>query len=184
MNGLDWFFLLLIAGGVIRGYQKGLILQAFSLVGTIFALMAAYRFAGDFSGVLMERFPLPEEVGGGWISLLPIEEIIYRAVAFLLLFVGIKFLISIIAKLLTGLFNIPVLSHINRFGGILLNLVQVFLILFIGIHLMNFLPWEPGREAIRDSFVSQGVLKLTPDLTGQIGEWLKNRDDSSSLPAR
>lgn len=183
MNGLDWFFLLLIAGGVIRGYQKGLILQAFSLVGTIFALLAAYWFAGDFSGVLMERFPLPEEMGGGWISLLPmIEEIIYRTIAFLLLFAGIKLLLWIIARLLAGLFNIPVLSQINRFGGVLLNLVQVFLILFIGIHLLNFLPWEPGREAVRDSFVSQGVLKITPDLTEQIGNWIKNPDHS--LPAR
>jgi membrane protein required for colicin V production len=173
MNGLDGFLLLLIAGGVYRGYQKGLILQAFSLVGAIFALMAAYRFSGEVSEVLQDRFPLPEEVGGGWIGLLPIEGIIYRAVAFLLLFVLTKFLISIIARLLTGLFDIPVLSRINRIGGVALSLIQVFLVLLIGVHLMNLLPWDPGREAIRESFVSQGVLKLTPDLTEQIGEWLK-----------
>ncbi|GAA5344990.1 putative membrane protein required for colicin V production [Planifilum fimeticola] len=173
MNGLDWFLLLLLAGGVIRGYQKGLILQAFSLVGSIFALLAAYRLSGDFSQVLMERFPLPEEVGGGWIGLLPIEGILYRMLAFILLFAGVKILISIIARLLTGLFDIPVLSQINRLGGVLLNLVQVFLILFIGVHVMNFLPWETGREAIQESFVCQGVLKLTPDLSEQIGDWLK-----------
>lgn len=177
MNGLDWVLLLLIAGGVIRGYRKGLILQAFSLVGAIFALLAAYRFSGDFSRVLMERFPLPEEMGGGLIGLLPIEGILYRVIAFILLFVGVKILvkilISIIARLLTGLFDVPVLSQINRFGGVLLNLIQVFLILFIGVHLINFLPWETGREAIRGSFVCQGVLKLTPDLSEQIGEWIK-----------
>ena len=156
MNVLDGFLLLLIAGGVIRGYQKGLILQSVFPGGVIFALLAAYRFSGDFSRVLMERFPLPEEVGGGWIGLLPIEGILYRAVAFILLFVGVKILISIIARFLTGLFDIPVLSQINRLGGVLLNLIQVFLILFIGVHVMNFLPWETGREAVRGSLVCQG----------------------------
>lgn len=173
MNGLDWFLLLLIAGGVIRGYQKGLILQAFSLVGAIFALLVAFRFAGDFSKVLMEFFPLPEEVGGGWIGLLPIEGIIYRAFAFLLLFVGVKIIVSILARLFTRLIDFPVLSHLNRLGGIAFSLIQVFLVLFIGVHLLNFLPWDKGREAIRESFVSQSVLKLTPDLTDTIGEWLK-----------
>ncbi len=174
MNILDGILLLLIAGGVIRGYQKGLILQAFSLVGAIFALLAAYRFSGDFSRVLMERFPLPEEVGGGLIGLLPIEGILYRVVACILLFVGVKILISIIARLLTGLFDVPVLSQINRLGGVLLNLIQVFLILFIGVHVMNFLPWEAGREAVQGSLVCQGVLKLTPGLSEQIGEWIRH----------
>ncbi len=98
-----------------------MILQAFSLVGAIFALLAAYCFSGDFSRVLMERFPLSEEVGGGLIGLLPIEGILYRVVAFILLFVGVKILISIIARLLTGLFDVPVLSQINRLGGVLLT---------------------------------------------------------------
>lgn len=173
MNGLDWFLLLLIAGGVIRGYQKGLILQAFSLVGVIFALLAAYWFSGDFSRFLMERFPLPESVGGGWIALLPIEGVLYRAVAFMLLFVAVKILISIIARFLTGLFDIPVLSQINRLGGVILNLLQVFLILFIGVHLLNFFPWETGSEAVRESLVCQGVLQLTPDLSEQIVEWFR-----------
>lgn len=173
MNGLDWLFLLLIAGGVIRGYQKGLILQAFSLVGAIFALLVAFRFAGDFSEVLMKSFPLPEEVGGGWIGLLPIEGIIYRAAAFLLLFVGVKVIVSILARLFSGLVDIPVLSQLNRLGGIVFSLIQVFLILFIGVHLLNFLPWDRGQEAVQESFISQSVLKLTPDLTGSIGEWLK-----------
>src|SRR5690606_6115598 len=170
MNSWDGILLLLSAGGVIRGYRKGLILQAFSLVGAIFALLAAYRFSGDFSRVLMERFPLSEEV----IGLLPIEGILYRVVAFILLFVGVKILISIIARLLTGLFDVPVLSQINRLGGVLLNLIQVFLILFIGVHVMNFLPWEAGREAVQGSLVCQGVLKLTPGLSEQIGEWIRH----------
>lgn len=173
MNGLDWFLLLLIAGGVFRGYQRGLILQAFSLLGVIFALLVAYRFAGDVAGVLQECLPLLEKVEAGWIALLPIEGIIYRAIAFLLLFVGVKILVSMIARLLTRLFDIPVLSQINRLGGVALTLIQVFLIIFLGVHLVNFLPWETGREAIQESFIAQSVLKLTPDLTERISEWLK-----------
>ena len=165
MNILDGILLLLIAGGVIRGYRKGLILQAFSLVGAIFALLAAYRFSGDFSRVLMERFPLSEEVGGGLIGLLPIEGILYRVVAFILLFVGVKILISIIARLLTGLFDVPVLSQINRLGGVLLNLIQVFLIIF-SVFICELPSWETDVKRLNPS--SPSVLEATPDLTERI----------------
>lgn len=165
MGGMDWIIIIMIVLGVIQGYRKGLIKEAASLAGIILSLFVAYKFSNDLASVLQGTIPLPESWTQGTITmLLPVEKGIYLFIAFLLLFIVTKILISIIASILTGLANLPVLSQLNGIGGALFGFVKVFVVMMVAVNLLSLLPWTTGQEAVENSSLSQGILDITPSL--------------------
>ena len=62
MNGMDWIIIVLIIGGLIQGYRKGLIKETVSLVGVLVALFVAYQFSSDVAPHLRALVPLPESL--------------------------------------------------------------------------------------------------------------------------
>ncbi|SMO35409.1 CvpA family protein [Melghirimyces algeriensis] len=164
MNTMDFIIILLLIGGLVLGYRKGLIKEMISLVGVLLALFVAYQFSSDLAPALKGVIPLPQEVSdNGLVKLLPIERTIYYALAFLLLFLGTKLMLSIVAALLTRMTQFPVLRQINGVGGALIGFLKVLLLVVIAVHLLQILPWENGQEAVDGSLISQGFLELTPD---------------------
>src|SRR4051812_43880097 len=111
MHILDGIILLLLIGGLLRGYRRGLILQAASLAGLVLAWVVAFHFTDEVAPVLQKNVPLPQSVtGGGLMHLLPLERALYSVMAFLLLFFGTKLVISIVSRVLNQLAQLPVLS--------------------------------------------------------------------------
>ncbi|PTX55028.1 colicin V production protein [Melghirimyces profundicolus] len=168
MNLMDWIIVLMIIGGLIQGYRKGLIKETVSLVGVLLALFVAYQFSSDLTPALKEVVPLPESVSGeGWGQFLPVEQAIYSAIAFVVLFLITKVFLSFVAAVLTQLTSFPVLNQINGVGGALIGFLKAFLVLVIAVNLLHILPWAEGRDAVNESSLSQGILEMTPDVTGE-----------------
>lgn len=165
MNLFDFILSLLLVGSSIRGYQRGLVLQAASLFGLFIGIWAAYQFTDDLAPVLSEMWPIPESASSGWLSLLPIEKLLYSGLAFFILLIGTKFLLSIAATLINQVAKLPVVSFFNQSGGLVLALVQTLLIFVILVNVLHVLPWQTGQDAVNESLFAQGILTITPDLT-------------------
>ena len=91
MNILDIIVLLLIAGAALNGLRRGFVRQVARLVGFVLALVIAFRFSPDLAAWLRERIPLSEETGTGfWMSLFSVDTLLFRIVAFVLLFFGVS----------------------------------------------------------------------------------------------
>lgn len=60
MNTFDLIVLLLLIGAVFQGYQRGLVLQAASLLCYVVSIWIAYQFADELAPVLAKTWPLPE----------------------------------------------------------------------------------------------------------------------------
>ncbi|MBA4494546.1 CvpA family protein [Paenactinomyces guangxiensis] len=170
MNLFDLILLLLLIGLCIRGYQRGLILQAASLLGFFIGIWAAYQFTDELAPVLSEILPLPDSVSSGWMALLPIDKLLYSGLAFILLLVGCKFLLSIAATLINQAAKLPVVRLFNRSGGLLLALLQAFLLFVVLVYVLNVIPWTTGQDAVKESLFAQGILSVTPDLTQSLKE--------------
>ncbi|SDX55280.1 membrane protein required for colicin V production [Marininema mesophilum] len=164
MGGLDWVIILLVLGGVIQGYRKGLIKEAASLIGVLLAIFIAWKFSGDLAPSLSKMVPLPESWTTGAAGLLPLDKIIYSTLAFILLFLITKFAISLIASFLTQMTRLPILSQVNGVGGALLGMLKAFLIMLVIVNLLHLAPWENGRKAVQESALGQAILDATPSL--------------------
>lgn len=176
MNGMDWIIIVLIIGGLIQGYRKGLIKETVSLVGVLVALFVAYQFSSDVAPHLRALVPLPESLSGeGLVKLLPVEKVIYQSMAFLLLFLITKLLLSFVASVLTRMASFPVLHQINGVGGALIGFLKALVVILIVVNLLHILPWSDGRDAVDRSYLSQGLLEMTPDFSNQ---WEKSVDPS------
>ncbi|WP_169713609.1 CvpA family protein [Paludifilum halophilum] len=167
MSIMDGIIVFLIVGGLIQGYRKGLIKEAASLISVLLALFVAYRYSGDIAPILRENVPWPDSWGSeGMIGLLPVEQALSTVLAFVLLFIVTKILVSTVASVLTGIASLPILAQINRIGGAAFGLVKVLLVVMIAVNLLQLLPWSDGRDIVKESSLSQGILQMTPDLTG------------------
>jgi uncharacterized membrane protein required for colicin V production len=173
MHVLDVIILILLIGGLLRGYRRGLILQAASLAGLVLAWVVAFQFTGDVVPVLQKNVPLPESVtGNGLLRLLPLERALYSVIAFLLLFFGTKLVVSILSGVLNQLAQLPVLSLLNRIGGLILGGLQSVLLLWLMVNLLHYLPWETGQAAVQQSAIAQKMLVSSPEWTAELKQLL------------
>lgn len=106
---LDFVTAIVIALGFLRGYRKGLIVALFSFVAVLLGVLVALKLSHLLSAWLVEK-----GVGGTWAPM----------VAYVLLFVGVGFLVRRGAKAVEGLTNAVMLGFFNKLaGGVLYALI-------------------------------------------------------------
>ena len=115
----------------------------------------------------MDIIPLPDSMSDSGLPLFFLEKPIYTALAFVLLFLVTRLLLSIVSNILTALAGLPVLAQINGLGGALVGFLKALLLIFVVVHLLQILPWDTGQEAVTGSSISQGILQLTSDFSGE-----------------
>jgi membrane protein required for colicin V production len=170
MNSLDLIVILLLAGAVMQGYRMGLVLQAATLASWLAAAWVAWQFTDELAPVIAETWPLPESMKSGWLALLPVDRMIHSGISFVLLFIGTRFLLSIVVSLVNQAANLPLISWFNRSGGVIVSLLKTVLVTGMAVHLLHALPWESGRDAVRDSVIARTVLEMTPGVTDELKE--------------
>ncbi len=120
MNGVDIFIGVLLAYGLFRGFQKGLILELTSLLALLFGLIGAFTFSDYTATYLLD-----------WLKW---EQEYIQITAFVLTFLGIVITITLLGKIITKLAKAIALGGINKilggvFGGTKMLLIVVFLML-------------------------------------------------------
>ncbi|MBA4601673.1 CvpA family protein [Thermoactinomyces mirandus] len=175
MNFLDLIILFLMAGALIQGYKWGLILQITSLVNYILAIWIAFEFTDEFAPVISKLWSLPDSVSGGWMALVPVEKAIYSLIAFVVLLIGTRLLLSLAATLINQVANLPILSAVNRSGGVLFGLAKVLLLTFVLVNVLNVIPWSTGQKVVEGSFLASAVTGWTPDLAKELNQLFQGK---------
>lgn len=120
--GLDLIGITLVIIFFIRGYSKGLIVAAFSVLAVLLGAMCALKLSGIFAVWLSER----DIISSGWAQLL----------SYVILFVGVMLLVRLIGKAIQSSLEVVMLGFVNKvIGGILYALVTSVIwssILWIG----------------------------------------------------
>ena len=99
LNTLDYVMLSIVALGLLLGYFRGFIAQIVSLSGFVLAYLVAFYFYKDFAPLLRNAVSLPtyqnyqkyEFIVKG----LNLDTYILNALAFAILFFGVKFALVI-----------------------------------------------------------------------------------------
>ena len=129
MSALDIFVILLLGGGAVIGFVRGLVHEVLSLAGWIMAFVAANLLAAP----LADSFPAnmrPE----------------FRVVgAFLLVFIGVLVLTTLLTALVTKFIRVSVLQSLDRWLGALFGLLRglVLVVAFALVAGLTSLPRTP-----------------------------------------
>ena len=141
---LDFVLGLVLAGLLVRGWTRGFVREALDLVGLILGVWVAFRVSGPLGEFLTDRFGVAPEVAG--------------VGAGIVLFVLFGVSLSVAARYLSRVMNLPGLTLINRVGGAAVAMGWGVVIVLVLINLAGVLPLPAGwDQAVEDSVVAQAI---------------------------
>jgi len=160
---LTLIILLILVGGFFIGLRRGLVLQVVGLTGFIIALAVAYLYSNALAPYL-NWIPSPASTSG------VTEAFYYQAIAFVLLFIGVRILWSILGSSLDFLASLPLLNIVNRWLGGAFGIVKVYVAIFLLLNLVAFVPHAAAQQTVSESTLAQTIVQDTPVLSEKVEE--------------
>jgi membrane protein required for colicin V production len=157
MNWLDLALIVFVSLFVLGGWRKGLIKGVFEIAGLAAAIILGGRFSPQLSTLLLSQDVVSLSV--------PVAEI----AAFIIIFIAILVVFSILAHLIKLLARIILLGWLDRFGGVLLGLVEGLIFSSLLLTLLTFFPIYPRlNRALDESSLARPVQTITPRIFGAL----------------
>ena len=156
---MDILVVAVLVIGMYLGYRRGLVRQLVSLTGWLIAYVAAFLLFDDvaawIAGLPLFEPTVPAVADTALSSTVLSNTGVYvtRAIAFALLFFGMKAALSLLGWVLHAVASLPMLRTVNRTGGMLLALVETVVIVVIALLLMQELPSERAQAWTADSWL-------------------------------
>ncbi len=145
MNLLDYILAVILVYCLIRGIFRGLVKELSALIG----VLAGFYFAFHY-------YPQLTETLGRWITTVAYARII----SFLILFLGVYLLVSIVGVIIKYLMNIAWLGWIDRLTGAFFGAIKGLLIVSVIVAILTtFLP--KNSTILRDSLLVRHTMGIS-----------------------
>ena len=110
---LDIIGIIILVAAFFRGYRKGVVVALCSLLGVVLGMLCALKLSGALGAYLMEQ---------GWVT-----SAWAQIISYVLLFLGVMWLVRILARAVEGVLKAAMLGLVNRLaGGVLYALIGAF----------------------------------------------------------
>lgn len=146
MNWIDIVLIIPLLWAARVGYRDGVIAQLGGIAGVLLGVWLAFRFSAQV---------------GVWLNL---PEAIRSEAAFLIIIIAVVIVVGLLGKLLGRLFDSVGLALVNKFGGVLLALVKMSLllsVLIMGFELVNNSTKWVERKTIESAILYEPVQKVS-----------------------
>ena len=158
-------FLDIVLGGLLLfGFINGLRNGFFAELASLLSLLAGIYFAIKFSLVVKEIL----------VKIVSWNPNTIRVFAFVLIFISVVLVISLLAKFLTGVANLAQLGLFNNLGGGLFNVLKTVLILSVFLNLfekINFNHTLAKKETTDKSLFYNPIQKTAGYIYPSIEKW-------------
>ena len=155
MNYLDLILIIPLVWAAYKGFTKGLIFSAASLIALVLGIYGAIHFSIFAEAYINE-----------WIE---INQRYLTLIAFIVTFLVIIIAVHLLAFFLDRIIKAVALGIVNRLAGVIFNLVKVAFILSIILSIINFydsynpfIPQEKKEESILYGPVSAFAPSIFP----------------------
>ena len=148
MTFVDIIIMLIVVGGLVLGYRKGLIGQLASLLSWIVAIVLCYKGGELAQSLFLSIVPSAAQ----W----PLASITVKTVSLAFTFVIILLALRLIARLFKGALDVAKLGFLDRAGGSLLFMFKYAFILSIALNLLYAI--NPDM----DTFATEHMLNNKP----------------------
>lgn len=159
---LDVIGIILLILFFIRGYSRGFIVAAFSVLAILLGILCALKLSQSLSAWLLAR----GYVSSGWV----------QVISYILLFAAVVLIVHLIARLLQKVVEGLMLGLINKLAGAILYV-------FLGVVLWSSFLWIGakmniiGQDTINASKTYSFFSKIAPwffDLAGRLLPFVKD----------
>lgn len=154
---LDWFILVILIVGLIRGFTVGAVRQVGSLIGLVAALLVSVEFM--------------ESVGALIVSSLGLSEALAPLAGFTVLFLGVYLIFLILSRVVEQVFDSLSLSFVNRTAGGAVGGVKAALLLSLLFLFLSGMEM-PDQQTRRESAFYTPVARLLPKAIKATEEWI------------
>ncbi|WP_432358283.1 CvpA family protein [Sporosarcina sp. UB5] len=172
---LDLLIILLFIGGLITGFRRGLIVQLIHMTGFIIALIIAYIYYIPLSEKFVLWIPYPGVTAASKLSWtveqLDLDQTFYRMLAFVVIFIVVKFVLQLLASMFDFLKFLPILGFLSRFGGAVLGLIEFYILIFLVLYLLAMLPLDFIQVVIGKSLLAEAIFEHTPIISETVKKW-------------
>lgn len=167
MNYIDIILIIPLLWGLYKGFTKGLIIEAASIIALGLAIWGGIKFSDFLTGYIHEHF--------SWnTKYLPV-------VSFAIIFLGILILVYAIAKLIERLVKAVSLGFVNKLAGGIFGMLKFGLILSVIIFVLNaiersvhVIPSEIKQKSLLYEPVGKIAPVIIPGLReSKLGEMMK-----------
>lgn len=160
MNYIDLVLGIILVLAAIQGFRKGFIVEAASLAALVLGIWGAIKFSDWTADFITRKFNYHSE----YLSI----------IAFILVFIGIVVLISLLGKVLDNVVKAVALGFLNRLAGIIFGVLKVAVILSIFLLLFDAVDENvhllPAKQKA-ESKVYTPMKQLVPTLFPFIKLW-------------
>lgn len=178
MNIVDVIILIFLIFGTLVGFKRGIISQAFSLVGILVILYLSFLLKNPLSHFMYEHLPF-FDFFGFFEEIRILNVVFYEAIAFLLVFSILLVIFRIllkITKIVDKLIKMTIILAIpSKIGGAILGFLEYYLIVFaflfiVTLPIFNF-------DGLQDSKMKDTILNHTPFLSSYTKKYTKVADE-------
>ncbi len=171
MTIVDAIVILFLLLGAVLGFKKGAIRSLVGLVGTIAVVVIAYYLKNPVANLLYDYVPF-FDFSGDWQGLVTLNVLLYESIAYILVFVVLYAILSLILKL-TGviekLLSVTIILGIpSKIIGAVLGFVEALVFSFIVLFVL--LQFNGSHAWIKDSTVAMSILDKTPLIGSMVDE--------------
>lgn len=179
---VDSILILFLLLGAVLGFKKGAIKSLVVLIGTLILVVVSYYLKNPIAELLLDYCPFIK-FGGNWTGLVTLNILLYEAIAYVLVFVVLSSILSLLVKVsgilekilaATIILGIPS-KIIGAVLGFLEALVFSFIILFV------LLQFNMTSEMVSDSSVARSIIDKTPIIGHMVNDTYKAIQDINKL---
>lgn len=166
-----WGIIIILALGLISGYQRGFVSVVMSLLAYVVAWIIATVFSQTLAEFLFHAFTSANSAA------VPIPRML-SGIVFLVLFSLSYSVVRHIGRDLNLITRLPVIHSFNALIGAALNFVVRYLLIFLVLNILLLFPNQWVRSQYQASPVSQNIVKNTPVMSKQlIQSWQQHHDE-------
>jgi len=172
---LDLLIIFLLLGGLITGFRRGLIVQLIHMTGFIIALVVAFTYYKELADKFVLWIPYPGVTAGSKLSFavgeLDLDQTFYRLLAFVLIFIIVKFVLQLVASMFDFLKYLPVLGFVARITGAVFGFIEFYIIIFLILSIFVMLPIDFIQNMVSKSILTSAMFEHTPLLSEAVKKW-------------
>lgn len=172
---LDLLILIFFISGLITGYRRGLIVQAIHMVGFIVALIVSFLYYKDLADKFVLWIPYPGVTAHSKLAFsvgeLDLDLTFYHLLAFVVIFIVVKFGLQLFASMFDFLKFLPILGFVSKLIGAVLGLVEFYISIFLILYVAYLLPIDFIQTFIQKSVIAKTMFEHTPLLSEKVKTW-------------
>ncbi len=158
MNILDIIILCCFIPAIIRGFSKGFVDQAYSLVALIAGVWLSFKFSGALGDWLVSFADLPAGV--------------LHLIAFALILLVVMFLVHLAGNVVEKLLKVVMLGWLNKLLGIVFAVIKAVLV--IGLVIILFDSLNNTIPLVKEKTLSESILyQPVKDIANTVFPYLK-----------